>query len=69
MTLSSGWQRQSFRCSAPANQSGRSTLACGFSSAAHFANAYREQFGVTLREERRAFVNVTARVSTENGVT
>lgn len=61
--------RQRSRCSAPANQSGRSALAYGFSSAAHFANAYRKKFGVTLREQWRAFVNVTARVSTENGVT
>ena len=29
------------------------SLACGFSSAAHFSNAYRDRFGVTPREERR----------------
>jgi AraC family transcriptional regulator, L-arginine-responsive activator len=29
------------------------SLACGFSSAAHFSNAYRERFNVTPREERR----------------
>lgn len=29
------------------------SLACGFASAAHFSNAYRERFGVTPREERR----------------
>jgi AraC-like DNA-binding protein len=29
------------------------SLACGFASAAHFSNAYRERFGVTPREDRR----------------
>ena len=29
------------------------SLACGFSSAAHFSNAYRDKFGVTPREDRR----------------
>jgi len=29
------------------------SLACGFVSAAHFSNAYRERFGVTPREDRR----------------
>ncbi len=29
------------------------SLACGFVSAAHFSNRYRERFGVTPREERR----------------
>lgn len=32
------------------------SLACGFASAAHFSNAYRERFGVTPREERRNFI-------------
>jgi transcriptional regulator GlxA family with amidase domain len=32
------------------------SLACGFSSAAHFSNAYRDRFGVTPREERRNWV-------------
>jgi AraC family transcriptional regulator, L-arginine-responsive activator len=32
------------------------SLACGFSSAAHFSNAYRDCFGVTPREERRNFI-------------
>lgn len=31
-------------------------LACGFSSAAHFLNAYRDRFGVTPREERRNWI-------------
>jgi len=30
-------------------------LACGFSSAAHFSNVYRDRFGVTPREERRNY--------------
>jgi len=29
------------------------SLACGFVSAAHFSNAYRERYGVTPREDRR----------------
>ncbi|HEY3540814.1 MAG TPA: GlxA family transcriptional regulator [Trinickia sp.] len=32
------------------------SLACGFSSAAHFSNAYRERFGLTPREERRNWI-------------
>lgn len=32
------------------------SLACGFSSAAHFSNAYRDRFGVTPREERRNWI-------------
>jgi transcriptional regulator GlxA family with amidase domain len=32
------------------------SLACGFASAAHFSNAYRERFGVTPREERRNWI-------------
>jgi AraC family transcriptional regulator, L-arginine-responsive activator len=32
------------------------SLACGFSSAAHFSNAYRERFQVTPREERRNWI-------------
>lgn len=32
------------------------SLACGFASAAHFSNAYREKFGVTPREERRNWI-------------
>ncbi|GAB2878321.1 GlxA family transcriptional regulator [Paraburkholderia jirisanensis] len=32
------------------------SLACGFSSAAHFSNAYRERFNVTPREERRLWL-------------
>ncbi|MCM2543479.1 GlxA family transcriptional regulator [Burkholderia glumae] len=32
------------------------SLASGFSSAAHFSNAYRERFGVTPREDRRAWL-------------
>jgi transcriptional regulator GlxA family with amidase domain len=32
------------------------SLACGFASAAHFSNAYRERFGVTPREERRSWI-------------
>ncbi|MEX3957957.1 GlxA family transcriptional regulator [Trinickia sp. EG282A] len=32
------------------------SLACGFSSAAHFSNAYRERFGITPREERRSWI-------------
>lgn len=32
------------------------SLACGFSSAAHFSNAYRERFDVTPREERRNWI-------------
>ncbi|WP_083452233.1 GlxA family transcriptional regulator [Candidatus Burkholderia verschuerenii] len=38
------------------------SLACGFASAAHFSNAYRDRFGVTPREERRNFIeNLPAR--------
>ena len=33
------------------------SLACGFSSAAHFSNAYRERFNVTPREERRNWLD------------
>jgi AraC family transcriptional regulator, L-arginine-responsive activator len=33
------------------------SLACGFSSAAHFSNAYRERFDVTPREERRNWLD------------
>ncbi len=29
------------------------SLACGFVSAAHFSNTYRQRFGLTPREERR----------------
>ncbi|MEX3815930.1 GlxA family transcriptional regulator [Paraburkholderia sp. BR13439] len=32
------------------------SLSCGFSSAAHFSNVYRERFGLTPREDRRKFV-------------
>jgi transcriptional regulator GlxA family with amidase domain len=32
------------------------SLACGFASAAHFSNAYRERFGVTPREDRRNWI-------------
>jgi AraC family transcriptional regulator, L-arginine-responsive activator len=32
------------------------SLACGFASAAHFSNAYRDRFGVTPREDRRNFI-------------
>ena len=32
------------------------SLACGFASAAHFSNAYRDRFGVTPREERRNWI-------------
>ncbi len=32
------------------------SLACGFASAAHFSNAYREKFGVTPREGRRNWI-------------
>jgi AraC family transcriptional regulator, L-arginine-responsive activator len=32
------------------------SLACGFTSAAHFSNAYRERFGVTPREDRRNWI-------------
>lgn len=32
------------------------SLACGFSSAAHFSNAYRERFGMTPREDRRSWI-------------
>ncbi|GGP25145.1 GlxA family transcriptional regulator [Silvimonas amylolytica] len=30
-------------------------LACGFASAAHFSNVYRDHFGVTPREDRRIY--------------
>ncbi|MBB5189337.1 transcriptional regulator GlxA family with amidase domain [Silvimonas terrae] len=30
-------------------------LACGFTSAAHFSNVYRDHFGVTPREDRRNY--------------
>jgi transcriptional regulator GlxA family with amidase domain len=33
------------------------SLACGFSSAAHFSNVYRERFNVTPREERRNWLD------------
>ncbi|RFU48055.1 GlxA family transcriptional regulator [Paraburkholderia sp. DHOC27] len=33
------------------------SLACGFSSAAHFSNAYRDHFGVTPREDRRNWLD------------
>lgn len=33
------------------------SLACGFASAAHFSNAYRERFGVTPREDRRNWID------------
>ncbi|WP_082850459.1 GlxA family transcriptional regulator [Caballeronia sordidicola] len=36
------------------------SLACGFASAAHFSNAYREKFGVTPREERRNWIERNA---------
>jgi transcriptional regulator GlxA family with amidase domain len=36
------------------------SLACGFASAAHFSNAYRERFGVTPREERRNWIERNA---------
>jgi transcriptional regulator GlxA family with amidase domain len=36
------------------------SLACGFASAAHFSNAYRERFGVTPREERRSWIERNA---------
>ena len=32
------------------------SLTYGFSSAAHFSNAYRDRFGVTPREERRNWI-------------
>lgn len=32
-------------------------LACGFTSAAHFSNVYRDFFGVTPREDRRNYLN------------
>ncbi|WP_260854223.1 GlxA family transcriptional regulator [Paraburkholderia sp. BCC1886] len=33
------------------------SLACGFASAAHFSNAYRDRFGVTPREDRRNWID------------
>ena len=56
-----GGQIRTLSC--PARQNARTSksivqvsLACGFSSAAHFSNAYRERFGVTPREERRNWI-------------
>ncbi len=33
------------------------SFACGFASAAHFSNAYRDRFGMTPREDRRNYLD------------
>jgi transcriptional regulator GlxA family with amidase domain len=43
------------------------SLACGFSSAAHFSNAYRERFKVTPREERRNWLDRQAAGGSAHG--